>query len=94
MIFNSYAQVMEKETRVMEEERAMEELLQVITEDTEELDARNFVVMRTINICEVQRPNREFTYLPVELAIASFNFKDGMKKNYWTLIDPGNDSGF
>jgi hypothetical protein len=78
---------MERDAQQRVEQQLLEELIECLTRDTELLDSRNFVIMKTINTCEV--PGETSTFYPVELAVGSFSLEHGMKKNYWTLIDTG-----
>ena len=84
--YSSYAQVFERQAQEQAEQKFLEELIEYLTRDTELLDKRNFVVMKTINTCEVPTGTVN-VHWPVELTMASFNLHEGMKKNYWTLID-------
>ena len=69
------------------EEKLKDDLLGEITRDSETLDVRNFILLKTIHTCELNYPDSIFW--PVEIAITSFNLKIGYTTGWWTLVDTG-----
>jgi hypothetical protein len=84
----SFAHVQQRHDQLTEEMMNLEAMVDALTIASPASipgEKRNFIFIRIIHSCEVLLPDQYFC--PLELGIAVFSLEDGLKCQYWTLID-------